>query len=310
MDLRQMRMVLAVADHGSFSAAARALDIAQPSLSQAVRTLEHELGAELFRRLPRGVVLTPAGEAFVVPARQAVRDAATARALVAETAGLQRGRLDLVCLPTLAVDPVAGLVGAFRAAHGAVAVRIVEPEDAGALIDRLRDGSSEIGVTELHGGRPATAQEDELVSVALGDQDYLAVLPPGPRSAPAGPVTLERLARLPLITTPPGTSTRRQVEDAFADRGLVPEVAVETDHREGIVAMVLAGAGVSILPAALAADADRLGAVVRPTTPRIRRGVGLVHRPGPLSPGAAAFRATALGEVAERRRPPARRRRT
>jgi DNA-binding transcriptional LysR family regulator len=118
---------VAVVDHGGFTKAARALHVAQPSLSQAVRALEVELGTDLFVRGGRRVVLTAAGDALIGPARLALRDARTARDAVAEVAGLRGGRLDALCLPTLAVHPVAGLIGRFRGAHPDVLVRLVEP---------------------------------------------------------------------------------------------------------------------------------------------------------------------------------------
>ena len=73
MDLRQVEYVLAVVDHGTFTAAAESIPISQPALSQAIRSLERELGIELFHRIGRTVVLSEAGHAFVPPARAAAR---------------------------------------------------------------------------------------------------------------------------------------------------------------------------------------------------------------------------------------------
>ena len=80
MDLRRLRLFLAVVDAGSFTAAATAVHVAQPAVSLAVRELETELGAPLLVRSRRGAHLTPAGEALVGPARQAVRDIENATA--------------------------------------------------------------------------------------------------------------------------------------------------------------------------------------------------------------------------------------
>ncbi|MGH3631406.1 MAG: LysR family transcriptional regulator, partial [Sciscionella sp.] len=74
MERRQLEYFLAVVDHGGFTAAATELHVAQPSLSHSIKTLERELGAELFHRLPRGVRLTSAGEALVAHARRVLRD--------------------------------------------------------------------------------------------------------------------------------------------------------------------------------------------------------------------------------------------
>jgi len=302
MDLRQLAMVVAIVDEGGFTSAADALELSQPSVSQAVRALEVELGVELFHRAGRTVRLTAAGEALIGPARQAVRDAATARAAVAEVAGLTAGHLDLVSLATLAVSPTAELIGRFRQAHPGVTVRLAEPDDPGAIGDHLRTGQSEIGIAELPLPGP------DLESHPIETQDFVALLPPATTRA-AGPITLQVLARHPLITTPPGTSTRRQADDAFAARGLTPTIAVETEHREVIVSLVLAGAGVSILPRPVAAEAADRGASVRELRPRITREIGLVHRQGTLSPAAQAFVALAIpGLPSTTERPPARRR--
>jgi DNA-binding transcriptional LysR family regulator len=267
-----------------------------------VKALENELGARLFHRLGRSVALTPAGEALLGPARQALRDAEVARAAVTEVAGLRAGRLDLVCLPTLAVDPVAELVGRFRTRHPGVRVSIVEPEDADAVAELVRTGASELGIAEL------PLRLADLETVELATHQFVAVTrPPG-----EGPVGIAELATLPLITTPPGTSIRRQVDEAFAAAGLRPTIAVETEHREAIVAMVLAGAGAAILPEPVArARATQLrGGVVRPITPRIERRIGLIRRRGPLSPAAQAFAALAVPDLpATTSRPRARRRR-
>src|ERR1700742_2942341 len=114
MDLRRLRLFLAVVDGGGVTRAAESEHVSQPSVSQAIRELETELGTALFHRVGRRVVLTPAGEALVEAARPVLADVDTGRAAVDAVSGLTAGRLDLVALPTLAVDPLAPLVGAFR----------------------------------------------------------------------------------------------------------------------------------------------------------------------------------------------------
>jgi DNA-binding transcriptional LysR family regulator len=305
MQLPQLQYVVAVVDHGSFTAAAEAVGVSQPSLSQGVRALEAELAAELFHRAGRRVRLSAAGEAFVGPARRALRDAATARAAVAEVVGLAAGRLDVVCLPSFAADPVAVLVGLFRRAHPAVTVRIAEPEDPAALVDMVRGGESELGFADL-------PLDDDLVTVPLEAHDYVAIVPPPADIASPGdaPLSLRALAAEPLITTPPGTATRRLVDEALAGVGVTPMIAVETDHREAIAPLVVAGAGLALLPRRLGESARALGAVVREITPRITREVGIIHRTGPLSPAARAFLALAApGAPRPASRPAPRRRR-
>ncbi len=290
MDLRQAGYVIAAVDQGTFTAAAASIPVSQPALSQAIATLERELGTELFQRLGRQVRLTAAGEAFVEPARQMLCDAAVARAAVADVAGLQAGRLDVVALPTLVVEPLVDLVGRFRRAHPKILVRIREPEDAEAVAGNVRSGVAELGFGDTPVDDPAVTSDH------LGNQALLAVFPPGTEIAGTRGVTTARLAAFPLITTPMGTSSRRLLTAALRDSDFDddPDIGVVTEHREAIVPLVMAGAGAAILPEPLARAAAALGAVVAPLTPRLERPVVLVRRAGPLSPAAAAFRTLAL----------------
>jgi LysR family transcriptional regulator, carnitine catabolism transcriptional activator len=282
MDLRRLRLFLAVVDHGGMTRAAEAEHVSQPSVSQAIGELEAELHTLLFHRVGRRVVPTPAGEALVGPARQVLRDVAIGQAAVEAVAGLERGRLDLGALPTLAIDPVAPLVGAFRLAHPGVTIALADPADATALDELVATGGCEIGVTVDQAAAP------NLVTHTLGTQDLLAVLPPG-SPVPRRGLSIGALARLPLVTAPAGTSTRTQLEDAFAAAGVTPEIAVVASQREAILPLVLAGAGATLYPRALAEQAARLGAVVAMLRPHLTRPVFLLHRVGPLSPAAAAF---------------------
>jgi DNA-binding transcriptional LysR family regulator len=293
MELRQLRYVLAVVDHGGFTRAAAAEHVAQPSLSQAIRTLERELGVELFHRLGRQVRLTSAGEALVGPARQVLRDLATIDAVVADVRGLRAGHLDLVALPTLAVDPLAGLLGRFRHLHPQVSVRVAEPEDLNALTALVQHGHVELGLTEL------PPLDHNLEQQPMASQEILAVRPPGTHRGSARRLAISDLAGVPLVTTPPGTSTRELVQHALARAGIQPLVAVEVAHREALLPLVLAGAGTSFLPRPLARQAARRGAVVLPLDPPIVRQIGLIHRPGPLAPAARAFLALALAAKSE-----------
>jgi len=172
MELRKLEYFLAVVEHGTLTKAAAALHLAQPSLSQMIKTLERDLGTQLFHRVGRRLVLSPAGHVLIDPARVVLRDAATARATVAEVRGLTGGRLELASPSTLAVDPLAPLIGAFRRAYPRVAIGLLEPEDAGAVGALVGNGVCELGVGHLPTGTTALVEHD------LGEQELLVVLPP------------------------------------------------------------------------------------------------------------------------------------
>jgi DNA-binding transcriptional LysR family regulator len=288
MELRQLEYVVAVVDHGTFRAAAAAVHVTQPSLSQGVRALERELGVDLFHRVGRRAVLSAAGAALVGPGRQALRDAATAAEAARSVLGLRSGRLDIATLPTLAVDPLAPLIGTLRADHPGLRVVVTEPETAAGVAELVRDGTCEIGLAEL----PPPAH---LEAMAVTDQDLVAVAPSALGLPADRPVPLRRLARHPLVSTPPGTSTRDLVDDAFRAVGAEPVIAVETTHREALAALAAAGAGITFLPRPLAERVAGPSTTIVTTTPRLRRRVGIVHRPGSMSPAARVFIEVARG---------------
>jgi LysR family carnitine catabolism transcriptional activator len=280
MDSRRLEIFLAVVDEGGFTAAGDAVEMSQPAVSQAIRELETELGATLFHRLGRGVQLTAAGQALVLPARQAHHDLRTGRRAVEEVAGLATGRLDLACLPTLAVAPLAPLVGAFRVDYPGVTITLSDPEDTAELVDFVRSGRSEVGLVE-------PVRHEGLVTVALSRQEFLVVLPPG--SSATRPFRLRDLGSLPLVATPRGSSTRGLLDDALARSAGRATIVVEAAQREALLPLIVAGAGAGLLPRPLADVARALGCVVVEPQPAVSRSVALVHRDGPLTPAAARF---------------------
>jgi LysR family transcriptional regulator, carnitine catabolism transcriptional activator len=290
MDSRRLQHFLAVAECGGFTAAAAEVHVSQPALSLAVKELEAELGTPLFTRLGRTVRLTAAGQALVGPARQMVRDLETGRAAVESVIGVRTGRLSVASLPTLAIDPVAALVGAFHRGHPEVEVTLAAPEDSRALEALVRSGDAELGLTE------AQVVAADLVAHDLGTQELLFIFPPGTVPERGGRVDLAALEG-PFIAAPTGTSTRRLLEEAFAGVGRIPQVAVETAQRDAVVPLVVAGAGAALVPSGVAAQAAAMGAQVASAHPAILRHLALVHRDGPLAPAAQRFAQLAVESV-------------
>ena len=287
MDERRLRYFLAVVDEGGVTRAARRLRVAQPSLSQALRAFETELGVQLFHRVGRGVRPSTAGEALVGPARQILRAIDDARDAIHGVLELRTGTIEIAALATLAVDPMAALIGRFRERYPGVQVQVLEPDSADGVRALVRDGACELGAAHL------PLPGDQLTAHPLGEQELLFVF--GPQAPPASdrPLGARELARTPLVVSPPGTSTRMLLEQALGAVGVTPQIAVQTAAREAIVPLVLAGAGAALLPAPLAREAQRRGAIVRSARPAITRTVGLIHRNAPLSAGARSFLALA-----------------
>lgn len=284
MERRQLEYFLAVVDHGGMTPAAAALHVAQPSLSQAIRQLERDLGAPLFHRLPRGVRLTSAGEALLAPARQVVRDLAIARSSVREVLGMAGGRLDLAMLPALTLEPFAPVLATFRNQFPLVQVTIAQPEEPTAVWDLVRTARAELGFLDQLGDSAGELETEHLL-----EQELMAVLPPGTAPADDQPIAIGELLRRGLIAGTKGTLVRDLVERWADERDQQVELAIEVGRRETGVHLVVAGAGVSIFPEPLARIAQTLGADLRPLDPRAPRQIALCHRRGPLSPAAQVF---------------------
>ncbi len=175
------------------------------------------------------------------------------------------------------------LVGELRRRHPGVVVHIEQPDDVTGVATQVRTGRAEVGLCEL------PIDEAGLVTEPLLVHELVVVVAPASPFAGRRRVTVRDLVGVPLVMTPPGTPMRRLIDDAFADVGATPSVAVETEQRDAIVPLVLAGAGASIVPAPLVEAARSSGAAAVSLSPRLRRLVGLVWRAGPMSPAATEF---------------------
>ena len=284
VESRQLAHFLAVVDHGSVTRAAHALYISQPSLSQAIRGLEKQVGVRLFRRTASGIVLTTEGQALVEPARQILRDVDDARDALRGVAGLRSGRLVVAADAMLALDPLMDIVERWHRAHPDIVIDIRSPHVGAGVVDLVRVGTCELGL--VGGAEPPGF----LAPTSLGLQELHLVLPPGTQAPPT--VRLADLAGAdpqPLVLPPIGSSDREVVEAAFEQAGVRPTVVVECGHLEALGTLVLEGTGATFFPPSLAESWARSGAVVRRTRPAPVRELAVVARKGRLSPAASTF---------------------
>ncbi|MGP4095034.1 LysR family transcriptional regulator [Nonomuraea sp. KM90] len=284
MDVRQLEYFLAVVDHGGFNKGAKALFMAQPSLSQAIRILEKDLGSQLFHRIGRRVVLTDAGRALIEPARQVVRSLAAARASVAAVQGMVCGSVAIASMPSPAVEPLSSMIDHFRDRHPGVEVAIRNAPVPQAVIELVRTGVTELGL--LSAWEPPVAVDVELYPVE--EQRFVLVAPPDGPFEPARSLPRERLAGQRLIVGEHGTGLRRLVEEIRAS-GVELSIAVESEHREAFLPLVLKGVGIGVLAEAWRTLAERAGALVFDLDPPASLHLALVSRKGWLTPAAAEF---------------------
>ncbi|ATL25996.1 LysR family transcriptional regulator [Streptomyces formicae] len=284
MDVRHLEYFLAIVDHGGFHRAASALYVSQPSLSQAVRALERDLGTDLFHRIGRRAVLTEAGHALIGPAREAARSLRTARSSVEAVHELRTGRLDVACMPSQAVEPLTTLIRAFSARYPGVSVAIRAAFTSREVIDMVRTGAVELGLLASAGPVP----EKEVASHSLGRQRFVLLVPPESPLAGRSTVNSAELAGLRLIVGQLGTGMRAYV-DALREEGVDFTVAAETEHRVALLPLVLGGVGVAVVTDSWRDIARQAGARVLDIEPETTLDIALVSRRGSVSPAATAF---------------------
>lgn len=251
MTLQQLRYVVAISDEGSFTAAAAALRLATPSISDQVRRLEDELGVRLFTRAGRSVGLTDAGRDLLPYARQMIETADEARRAVGDLRDVRRGLLTLGLARNADYYLLADVVEAFLAAHPGVRLRLVGQNSA-EVAAAIRDGGLEAGLLVL-------PVEDEGLAVRpLLRDEVLFVTRENER--PEAPVELAALADRPLVLYDAGFGvsdpTRRQVMARMQRHGLTLRPRVELEHIEAALPLVRRGIGVTL---AASTVLERLG---------------------------------------------------
>ena len=285
MDVRQLQYFLAIVDHGSVHRAAQALYVAQPSVSQALRALERDLGTELFRRTGRRLVLAPAGEQLVGPAREVLRGIELARAMVEAVDGLRGGRLVVASMPSQAVSPLVPVISRFAERHPLVQVSVRAADTPPDVVAAVRTGDVELGLVAT----PAAVPElDGIAVLPLETQRFVLVAADDAELPGTGPVPLTALAGRRLIVGQPGTGMRR-VADSILRVAEGCRFAVEIEHREAVLPLVLAGVGIAVLSESWRRLALAAGAAVRELDCDEVLHVCLVRPAGAISPAARAF---------------------
>ncbi|EMY32368.1 LysR family transcriptional regulator, partial [Arthrobacter crystallopoietes BAB-32] len=213
MDTRQLKYFLAVVDHQGFNRAAEKLLIAQPSLSQAIKTLEQEVGLPLFHRVGRRAVLSDAGKALVGPARLVLRDLDAAKSALDALKGVRSGRLELTAMPSPGIEPLSSMIATFTRLHPAVTVSVEAAFTPEEVVASVRSGNAEIGL--LGSDRPIRVPDVQVMQ--LERQPLVLIISPhadvfGNRDV----LDREDLAGHRVIVSQRGSLMRWLVDDILA----------------------------------------------------------------------------------------------
>jgi DNA-binding transcriptional LysR family regulator len=257
MEIRQLRAFVAIADSGTFTAAAQQVHVTQAAISMQIRQLETELGAKLFVRAPRRVVLTEAGEQLLQRARHILRDHDAAVDEVAELAGTQRGRLRIgSASAVVTTDVLPKLLKEIRKQHGGANISLVSGT-SDALVQQLLNGELDLAFVSL----PVEARG--IHTERLSQDQLVAIASPRHRLAKQKTVSAYTLAGEKLILGERGGNTRRLIDQFFAQAGVSPHVSMELSRQAAIRRMVEEDMGVGIVPLQSVSEAVEKGRLVR-----------------------------------------------
>ncbi len=278
MELRQLEYFVAVADAGTFTAAADVTRTTQPNISAQISSLERELGGALFEKSGRGKRLTDAGRAALPHARAALRSAGQAAHAVSEVRGVLRGALAVGMVDGCSVPAMFDALALFRRRHPGVDLSLAE-DSSPDLIDRVRAGDLDVALTGSPGSMP-----DGLESSILLSEPVVAVVPHAHRLAARTRLDADDLRADSIIGLPRGAGIRTVFDRAHPDL----TVAIEASSPDAVAALVRGGLGIGILSASIAdAHTSTLRAIPLRDIhePAL---LGFVWRPNP-SPAVAAF---------------------
>jgi DNA-binding transcriptional LysR family regulator len=309
LDHWALRVLVEVADRGSFSAAGDALSMTQPAVSRQIAGLERRLGVPLFRRVPRGVTLTGAGATAVELARDILVRTRTLEAHMSALSTLETGHLRLSAFASANTSLVPEAIGRFARTYPGVSVSLLRP-DPGHQVSAVRAGRLDLALVtswELYpdpraakddpSAPPVDAEDvDGVALLPLAEEELLVALPADHRLAGRGRVPLRELA------------DERWIEGAYPDclgplppladaLGAPPRIGFFCDDWHGKQALVAAHAGVMLVPT-LTQHTVRTDVVVRPTVPALPpREVFVAVAEPPLRPPAAAAMVAILMEL-------------
>jgi len=248
MDLRQLEIIRAIVDTGSFTAAGDKLHVSQSAISRQILLLEDELGEAVFHRVGRRIRITPAGEALLQLSNRVFQDLQDTVSAISDKQERLRGTMRLVGGMTVCLYVFPALLAEVRRVHPHLDIKISvgSTERSVAL---LRSGSADLGLLTL----PIDATD--LASVPVLREELLVVTYPGHPLSKKRQIAPADLNRQPFILFETGSITRRLVNEFFTREGIEADIVMETENVEIIKAMVRTGLGISIIPwQATAAD--------------------------------------------------------
>jgi DNA-binding transcriptional LysR family regulator len=271
VQLHQLAYFVAVADTRHFTRAAERMRVAQPSLSQQVRALERDVGAELFHRIRGNLTLTEAGEVLLPFARRILADTESAYQAVRELDQLGRGRVRLGATPSLCTGLLPAMLAGFRTAYPGIELTLHESGSRD-----LQTGLSE-GALDLALIVDSRLRDQSLLTTQPLLVEELVVVSAPDRPAPVrrARMQISDLRDRPLVMFRRGYDLRDATVNACRAEGFEPSFAIEGGEMDAVLELVRAGMGIAVVPSTVVREGFR---VTRFAEPGLSRVVRLAYR--------------------------------
>lgn len=241
MNLRDLKYLVALAEHRHFGRAAAACFVSQPTLSTQIRKLEEELGVPLVERAPRKVMLTPAGREAAERARRIVAEAEQMKEAARRSQDPEAGSVRLGIFPTLAPYLLPHVIPRMRERFPHLELLLVE-EKSDELLERLRDGRLDAALLAL------PVHDDQLHTELLFEEPFVLAVPENHPLAPRQALTLDELVEQPLLLLEDGHCLRQQALDVCRLSGAQEKTGFRATSLETLRQMVAANVGATLLP--------------------------------------------------------------
>src|SRR5262249_4564737 len=257
MEIRQLRAFVAIAESGTFTAGALRVHVTQAAISMQIRQLETEIGAKVFVRAPRHVILTEAGEQLLRRARHILREHDAAVDELAELGGTERGRLRIGSASAMVLsEQLPSILKELRKQHPAAEIAVTSGTSE-VLVDQILAGEVDVAFVSLpvdvRGIKTERLSQDQLVAIAS----------PRHKLAKQKTVSAYTLAGERLILGERGGNTRRLIDQFFAQAGATLHVAMELSRQQAIKRMVEEDMGVGIVPLQSVKEEVEKGRLIR-----------------------------------------------
>ena len=242
MDLRQLEIVAAVAQEGSFTGAGRKLHVSQSAVSRQILLLEAELSEPLFVRSRRRVRITPSGDALVRLSQRIFSDIKDTVNVLSDSRQVLTGTLRLAGGMTHCLYVFPTLFKEYRRRHPLMEIKVIS-DAAPVLLQALRSGTADLGLLTT----PMQVPE-QLVTVPVLQEEMLLVTHPSHSLARKKRITPQDLQQQRFILFERGSSSRRIIDEFFARESIQPVIVMETQNVEILKALVRVGMGMTFVP--------------------------------------------------------------